>query len=83
MPQYLFYHTLLKIDLSNYGYARHYKFLKDQRIILPDEAVASTFNGMVCKYYDLVKHNTFQNIELSELRDWLLPMLMNGQVKVN
>ena len=83
MPQYLFYHMLLKIDLSNYGYARHYKFLKDQRIILPDEAVASTFNERVCKYYELVKQNTFQNIELSELRDWLLPMLMNGQVKVN
>ncbi|HFU3700209.1 TPA: restriction endonuclease subunit S, partial [Streptococcus suis] len=23
-----------------------------------------------------------QNQELSQLRDWLLPMLMNGQVKV-
>ncbi len=83
MPQHLFFHTLLKIDLSNYGYARHYKFLKDQRIILPDEAVASTFNEMVCKFYEHIKQNTFQNIELSELRDWLLPMLMNGQVKVN
>lgn len=28
MPQHLFYHALLKIDLSNYGYARHFKFLK-------------------------------------------------------
>ena len=83
MPQYLFYHTLLKIDLSNYGYARHYKFLKDQRIILPEEGVASAFNRMVHKYYELIKHNIFQNIELSELRDWLLPMLMNGQVRVS
>lgn len=24
-----------------------------------------------------------ENQKLSELRDWLLPMLMNGQVKVN
>ena len=24
-----------------------------------------------------------ENIKLTELRDWLLPMLMNGQVKVN
>jgi len=80
MPQYLFYHTLLKIDLSNYGYARHYKFLKDQRIILPDEAIAETFNELVCKYYVLIKHNIFENITLAKLRDWLLPMLMNGQI---
>jgi type I restriction enzyme S subunit len=24
-----------------------------------------------------------ENQKLTELRDWLLPMLMNGQVKVN
>jgi len=27
--------------------------------------------------------NEFENQKLSELRDWLLPMLMNGQVLVN
>ena len=26
--------------------------------------------------------NEAQNQELTQLRDWLLPMLMNGQVKV-
>ncbi|WP_080980330.1 restriction endonuclease subunit S [Streptococcus pseudopneumoniae] len=29
-----------------------------------------------------VLHNNVQNQELTQLRDWLLPMLMNGQVKV-
>jgi type I restriction enzyme S subunit len=31
----------------------------------------------------LIEKNKKQNKELSNLRDWLLPMLMNGQVKVN
>jgi type I restriction enzyme, S subunit len=82
MPQYLFFYTLLKIDLSNYGYARHYKFLKDHRIILPDDKIAKTFNDLAHNYYELIKRNIFENRALSELRDWLLPMLINGQVKV-
>jgi type I restriction enzyme, S subunit len=82
MPQHLFYHTLLKIDLSNYGYARHYKFLKDQRIILPSKEIAEKFEDIAQQYYKQIKHKIFENLKLAELRDWLLPMLMNGQVKV-
>jgi type I restriction enzyme S subunit len=32
--------------------------------------------------YKQIINNSFQNQELASLRDWLLPMLMNGQVKV-
>ncbi|AZI54925.1 restriction endonuclease subunit S [Epilithonimonas vandammei] len=32
--------------------------------------------------YEKIEFNLKQNQELSALRDWLLPMLMNGQVKV-
>ena len=31
---------------------------------------------------EIGKKNKLENIQLSELRDYLLPMLMNGQVKV-
>ncbi len=82
MPQHLFYHTLLKIDLSNYGYARHFKFLKGTRILLPNEAIAQQFDEAIQKNHFMIRDNIFQNQKLSELRDWLLPMLMNGQVKV-
>ena len=82
MPQYLFYFSLLKIDLSNYGYARHFKFLKESRILLPDKQVASNFNKYVKKMYDRILNNQLQNKVLSQLRDFLLPMLMNEQVKV-
>jgi type I restriction enzyme S subunit len=82
MPQHLFFNTLVKIDLSNYGYARHYKFLKDISIILPDETVSKNFETAVSPFYKMIRENIFQNQKLTELRDWLLPMLMNGQVKV-
>jgi type I restriction enzyme S subunit len=82
MPQHLFYNTLLKIDLSNYGYARHYKFLKDISIILPEELISRRFETIVSPTYKMIGENIFQNQKLAELRDWLLPMLMNGQVKV-
>ena len=29
MPNELFYQVIKSIDLSNYGYARHFKYLKD------------------------------------------------------
>jgi len=82
MPQLLFYYSILKIDLSNYGYARHFKFLKDSLIVLPDEEVAQQFNEKVEPLHKMISHIIFQNLELTKLRDWLLPMLINGQVSV-
>ena len=38
--------------------------------------------GVVPPFFVKLKLNLKQNQELSALRDWLLPMLMNGQVKV-
>ena len=82
MPQFLLYYSLLKIDLSNYGYARHFKFLKEQNLLIPKKEIAKEFNDLVKSYYVKIYNNLKQNQELSALRDWLLPMLMNGQVKV-
>lgn len=82
MPQHLLYQALNQIDLSNYGYARHFKFLKEFNIVLPNENIAIRYDLIAKNFYDIIKVNIFQNLELSKLRDWLLPMLMNGQVKV-
>ena len=82
MPQYLFYHSLLKIDLSNYGYARHFKFLKEQKILLSDRLIAEKFTDNVKTIYEKIKINRNQIQHLQSLRDWLLPMLMNGQISV-
>ena len=83
VPQHYFYHSLLKIDLTNYGYARHFKFLKSTRIVVPSHKITCQFEEKVKSFYDQIRHNRFENTTLEELRDWLLPMLMNGQVTVN
>ena len=54
----------------------------DCRIILPNEEILDKFENMVEKNIRLISNNYIQNKELTQLRDWLLPMLMNGQVKV-
>lgn len=82
LPQYLFYHSLQKIDLSNYGYARHFKFLKDSLVLIPLKDIAERFNKSVKVFYNKILSNQRQNQELAQLRDWILPMLMNGQVTV-
>ena len=41
------------------------------------------YNKKISPAYEQIKNNLRQNQQLTELRDWLLPMLMNGQVKVN
>ena len=82
VPQHFFYHSLLKIDLASYGYARHFKFLKQTRTIVPDANTANQFEEAATSFYSQVRHNIFETKRLEELRDWLLPMLMNGQVRV-
>lgn len=78
----LLYHMIEDFDLSNYGYARHFKFLKEKIVIVPDKEVSSKFETQANVIYEKIKNNIFENQELTQLRDCLLPMLMNGQVKV-
>ena len=56
--------------------------LYDLSIIVPEENILEKFNTIVKRNYETIKLNNIQNQELTQLRDWLLPMLMNGQVKV-
>lgn len=82
VPDELLYQIVRSVDLSNYGYARHFKFLKDTPTIIPTESVAKEFAKIATPIYDKHAHLIFENIELTKLRDWLLPMLMNGQATV-
>ena len=54
--------------------------LYDLNIIVPEENILEKFNTVVKRNYETIKLNNIQNQELIQLRDWLLPMLMNGQV---
>jgi type I restriction enzyme, S subunit len=76
------YFILKNINLSNYFYARHFKFLKDQWVLIPKDET--------CKLFDLFSKNIMkqisvlrnQNQKLSQARDLLLPKLMSGEIEV-
>jgi len=51
--------------------------------IVFDETVTTHFGNTLGSSIKMLEKNKIENQKLTELRDWLLPMLMNGQVKVN
>jgi len=81
LPAY-FYLSIKSIDLSDYAYARHFKYLKQQTILIPDNETLKLFND---KVYPMLEQNlklfTF-NQKLKAARDILLPRLMNRTIKV-
>ena len=52
------------------------------KLIYPPNELLIKFDKSVNSFDREIKNRSRQNQELSQLRDWLLPMLMNGQVKV-
>ena len=49
---------------------------------MPSKELIEKFNQMLSHNYSKILINQKENQELASLRDWLLPMLMNGQVTV-
>ena len=52
------------------------------KVINPKSDVLVSFSKVLKSSIDKIFTNSKENLKLSELRDWLLPMLMNGQVRV-
>ncbi|RXJ82197.1 restriction endonuclease subunit S [Arcobacter sp. F2176] len=51
-------------------------------IIVPNENINLKFYEKMDSFHKMKQRNLKENQELAKLRDWLLPMLMNGQVSV-
>lgn len=82
MPQSLFYNSLIEIDLSNYSYARHFKYLKEESILVPSKDIAERYDKVVSQYFQSIQKNREQIHLLTEARDRLLPKLMSGEIEV-
>lgn len=52
------------------------------RLAIPDSAVVEKYAAVIEPAFKRIAANTQENQHLTQLRDWLLPMLMNGQVTV-
>ena len=49
-------------------------------VIVPSKNILEKYESLICKFDEAIMKHKKENIELASLRDWLLPMLMNGQV---
>lgn len=56
--------------------------LMDMVTIFPPKPIIDKFSIRIKKILALMEQNNEENRELTNLRDWLLPMLMNGQARV-
>lgn len=56
--------------------------LKSLQVCLPDDTVLGWFNEKIGPIIEKMQNIIKENRELKKIRDWLLPMLMNGQVTV-
>lgn len=54
--------------------------LQQSRIVIPPKEITEMYNEKVQEIFDKIICNNRQNRELTSLRDFLLPLLMNGQV---
>jgi type I restriction enzyme, S subunit len=84
--KYLFY-TLERMKLAslNVGTAvpsLTTEVLNKLNTLFPSCDIISRFDDILIPTFAHKTRNIIENQKLTELRDWLLPMLMNGQVKV-
>ncbi|MDH1603413.1 restriction endonuclease subunit S [Empedobacter sp. GD03739] len=56
--------------------------IKFTPVLISKQEIIEKFEKKVSSLFVRLEINLHQNQELAQLRDWLLPMLMNGQVKV-
>ena len=52
------------------------------KVVYPTSDVLRRYDNAVKDFNVKILNNHEQNKQLIQLRDWLLPMLMNGQVRV-
>ncbi len=81
------YCTLLSKDLKSRTRGSSQRFisydlLNELDFVIPEKRIMNSFCDLIVPSYEKVIANLKENQQLSELRDWLLPMLMNGQVTV-
>ncbi|MGJ0337936.1 restriction endonuclease subunit S [Aliarcobacter cryaerophilus] len=57
-------------------------FTQKYFVVVPNESINQKFYEKINSFHKMKQKKLKENQELAKLRDWLLPMLMNGQVRV-
>ena len=57
--------------------------LKQEKIYIPEKEKISQFNIWVRPMFDIISENKIENQRLKSLKEFILPLLMNGQINVD
>ena len=82
ISQEYLYFAIKNIDLSDYAYARHFKYLKEEKIYIPSEKIMKQFTKISKDILTQVSILRNQNEKLKEARDILIPRLISGEIEV-
>ena len=56
---------------------------KQEKIYIPKQEELRRFNNKVQTMFDIISANKIENKKLNSLKEYLLPLLMNGQINVD
>ncbi len=73
----------LNTDTGSFFQSLNVRGIKELLIVRPNKEFEEKFESIAIKNRRKRELDNLENQKLAVLRDWLLPMLMNGQVKVN
>ncbi|GAB1469184.1 restriction endonuclease subunit S [Chloroflexota bacterium] len=86
----LFFHYLLLLrssikqgESSSAVPGLNRNFAHSIKVAIPEKSIIQDFNKIVEPFFSKIKTCNKESQTLTELRDWLLPMLMNGQITVS
>jgi type I restriction enzyme S subunit len=81
--QRFFYYALKSVDLKHFGYERHFKYLKEKEIPLPDLPTQRKIAGILSAYDDLIENNLrrikiLEQMAQSLYREWFVHFRFPG-----
>ena len=82
VPQSLLYYHLINVDLSNYHYARHFKYLKAEELLVPKKEISDLFDSYASPILLQIQLLRNSSEKAAFARDILLPKLINNKMEV-
>ena len=67
---------------SSIATAVNSKIIKEMPFIIPQEKDLENFYNLVKPLFENIKNNQIESEKLTNLKDYLLPKLMNGEIDV-
>mgnify|MGYP003203079125 CR=1 FL=1 len=73
---------MLTPQMQRVGVGSTFKEVSKESIVIPSVNLLKKYAALTLDIAEKIRNTQEENVELTSLRDFLLPMLMNGQVKV-